>query len=176
MQSRVSSPHLIHRVTRSPLPRKTKGQIRKDLTNEYEALGRPGAGKTLAEVMQAVEDDMSKNLEFKIEKSGKILWLHCGKRKVQLPDKGWKLQIFKEPSGIPFLSTGKLSQRCVHEVQDTPAKAKVSVEVSEVPLPGGATTPSTAIPGTSVAPEADQGLCLQKTLGGNLGKPLNLGS
>ena len=40
-----------------------------------------------------------------------------------------------------------------------------SVEVAAVPLPG-APTPSTAAPS---ATEADQGLCFQKTLEGNVG-------
>ena len=161
-------PPRLHQVTHWPLPRKKKGDIKKDLVNEYEALGRPGAGKCLQQVMQDVEDEMSKNLAFKIEKSGKCIWLHCGKRKVQLKE-GWKLQIFKEPSGIPFLSTGKVSKGCVRffdDEKEEEARTKdASVEVAAVPLPG-APTPSTAAPS---ATEADQGLCFQKTLEGNVG-------
>ena len=56
-----------------PLPRKSKGEIRKDLLNEYDALGKPGSGKTLRAVVQDVEDEMSKNLEFSINKDGKTL-------------------------------------------------------------------------------------------------------
>ena len=54
-----------------PLPRKSKGEIRKDLLNEYDALGKPGSGKTLRAVVQDVEDEMSKNLEFQSTKTGK---------------------------------------------------------------------------------------------------------
>ena len=156
----------LRQVTHLPLPRKTKGEIKEDLLNEYEALGRPGAGKTLQRVMQDVEDDMSKNLEFKIEKSGKIMWLHCGKKKVQLKETGWKQQIFKEPSGIPFLSTGKVSKRCVRFFdEDDVGKgvvtkdSKDSLELSAVPLPG-ASTPSTAMPAHSGTVEGQ--VCVSK--------------
>lgn len=133
------------------LLRKEKGEIRKDLLNEYESLGRPGHGKTLHKVCSEVEDEFSKNLEFKVEKVGKIYWLHCGKKKVQLPDKPWKCEIFTEPTtNIPFISDGKTSTRCLHffheeepkratpgnPSQAEPEVPKKVLKPLPVPLPG----------------------------------------
>lgn len=102
-----------------PLPRKSKGEIRKDLLNEYDALGKPGSGKTLRAVVQDVEDEMSKNLEFSINKDGKTLYLLCGgKKRVKLEDPKLKPQIFRETNtGIPYMTNGKTQTRCVRFFQ-----------------------------------------------------------
>ena len=62
-----------------------------------------------------VEDEFSKNLDFSLEHVGKVIWIVCGKQRVALPENiKWKGEIFKEPStGIPFVSDGKVSKRCV---------------------------------------------------------------
>lgn len=142
------------------IPRKKKGEIRADLILEYTNLGRPGSNKSLQEVIADVEADMSKNLDFTLEKRGKNFILKCGKNEVALdPTKAWKQQIFKEPSGIPFVSDGKVSERCVNifqkheeaeaaaEVEGKPKDEKASssskVEVASVPLPGAASAPGT---------------------------------
>ena len=69
-----------------------------------------------------MEAEFSKNLEFKIFKEGKNTMLECGGKKVALPPTGskdWKTEIFKEPkSGIPFVSNGKNSKRCIEFFQE----------------------------------------------------------
>lgn len=119
--------------------------------NEYETLGRPGAGKTLVQVIQDVEDEMSKNLTFTLEKdkaSGKVVALICGKTKVQLPPGTWKNQIYKESSGVPFVSTGKVSTRCIalfreKSLKDEAEKKAAAVEPLNVPLPGNSSAGAT---------------------------------
>ena len=127
-----------------PLPRKSKGQIKQDLLNEYESVGKPCQGKSLEKIIDEVEDEFSRNLEFNIEKAGKLTQLSCGKKKVTLPEKSWKLQIFKEPeTGIPFISDGRTSKRCLDFFKDEhEAHAKSAEEQKQVlrplgvPLPG----------------------------------------
>lgn len=138
--------------------RKPKGEIRSDLLKEYENLGRPGAGMTVLDMIRKVEAEMSRHLEFQIEKgqSGQMI-LTCGKSKVTLPKNSWKNQIYKEQSGIPFISDGKKSVRCIDFFQDdtdeketpdkpTAKKPKTEFAPLNVPLPG--TPASSAQPGT----------------------------
>ena len=76
---------------------------------------------------------MSKNLDFTLEKRGKNFILKCGKNEVALdPTKAWKQQIFKEPSGIPFVSDGKVSERCVNIFQKH-EEAEAAAEVEGKP-------------------------------------------
>ncbi|CAK9047626.1 Uncharacterized protein SCF082_LOCUS26656 [Durusdinium trenchii] len=113
--------------------KKKKGEIRADLILEYTNLGRPGSNKSLQEVIADVEADMSKNLDFTLEKRGKNFILKCGKNEVALdPTKAWKQQIFKEPSGIPFVSDGKVSERCVNIFQKH-EEAEAAAEVEGKP-------------------------------------------
>ena len=93
--------------------------IRKDLMNEYDALGRPGNGKTVRAVIQDVEDEMSKNLEFSVKKEGNVMYLYCGgKKRVKLEDAKLKPQIFRERNtGIPFMTNGRVQTRCVRFFQ-----------------------------------------------------------
>ncbi|CAK8995798.1 unnamed protein product [Durusdinium trenchii] len=138
--------------------KKPKGEIRSDLLKEYENLGRPGAGMTVLDMIRKVEAEMSRHLEFQIEKgqSGQMI-LTCGKSKVTLPKNSWKNQIYKEQSGIPFISDGKKSVRCIDFFQDdtdeketpdkpTAKKPKTEFAPLNVPLPG--TPASSAQPGT----------------------------
>lgn len=109
--------------------RKTKGEIRKDLAAEYNALGRPGKGKSITELIAGVEVELSKNLEFRFEKApgiSKGYYLACGKDRVLLPAKNaWKTEIYKEPStGIPFISDGRVSVRCVEFFQQSDIKSE----------------------------------------------------
>ena len=68
------------------VPRKSKGEIKQDLVYEYENLSRPGKGKSLHDVIRDVEQEQSKNLQFRVEKKqGSIMWLHCGKESRELP-------------------------------------------------------------------------------------------
>ena len=140
--------------------RKTKGEIREDLLEEYESLGRPGAGKKLKEVVQDVEDEMSRNLDFKLDKVNKNLFLVCGDQRTKLPDidNGWKHQIFKEQvTGIPYISTGKTATRCIRFFQEdaeVPTEKKTAapnaskLEVTQGGLPGsGKAPPSSTVPG-----------------------------
>lgn len=139
-----------------------KKDIREDLLNEYETLGRPGSGKSIQEVIQSVEDEMSKNLTFTLEKAptGKVVALVCGKTRILLPKGDWKNQIYKDQQGIPFVSTGKQSFRCIHLFREHEESNKekegsvkknssgsVKMEPLGVPLPGNSVgaTPSECI-------------------------------
>lgn len=133
--------------------RKSKGEIREDLVNCYEALGKPGKGKPLKVLVQEVEEEFSKNLEFSVQKVGKTLWLHCRKDKVELPsDRAWKTKVFKEPkTEIPYVTDGQVSIRCLKFFQDVEGEdveirsegdKSSSVNPAMVPLPGAKTTPA----------------------------------
>ena len=133
------------------MPRKPKGEIRKDLLNEYDTLGKPGAGKTLQEVIQDVEDLMSKNLEFTVEKEGKSLYLVCGEKKVALTDKNWKQQVFKESAtGIPYLTTGKATMRCIRFFHDQPDTEDADLPSKQTKQPQPLTPVQPSLPGGSV--------------------------
>ena len=126
-----------------PWPRNSKGQIKQDLLNEYESHGKPCHGKSLEKIIDEVDDEFSRNLEFSIEKAGKVTHLFCGKKKITLPEKAWKLQIFKEPeTGIPFIPDGHVSKRCLHFFKDEDEEHPKTVEEKKVlqplgvPLPG----------------------------------------
>ena len=122
--------------------------MRKDLIDQYESLKRPGHNKTLQEIIHSVETELSKNLEFSIERAGKRAFLVCGKKKVSLPNKPWKDQIFKDPkTGVPFVSDGKSSVHCVVFFQSAEANAAdaaapaasskpAQIKPMPVPLPG----------------------------------------
>ena len=116
---------------------------------------RPGRDKTLREVIENTEDELSKNLTFTLEKDGKTLMLVHDKQKIALPaSKLWREKIYKEAAtGIPFVSDGKTSVRCVHFFrmeeeanQELNEKAK-NIEPAKVPLPGSKTS---MVPGVLV--------------------------
>jgi len=113
-------------------------------------LKRPGHNKTLPEIIHAVEIELSRNLEFSIERVGKQQFLVCGKKKVSLPNKPWKDEIYKDPkTGVPFVSDGKSSVHCVVFFQSAeanseaaaPASKPAKIKAMPVPLPGENTIP-----------------------------------
>lgn len=132
--------------------RKSTGDIRDDL---IQLLRVPGKGKPLKVVAQEVEEELSKNLEFSVQKVGKTCWLHCRKEKVALPsDKSWKLKVFKESkTEIPYVTAGKHSVRCVKFFQekegedlemcsDVGRDGSNSIRAAGAPLPGSGTPSS----------------------------------
>lgn len=126
------------------VPRKSKGEIKQDLMYEYENLGRPGKGKSVHDVIREVEQEQSKNLQFRVEKKqGSIMWLHCGKESRELPQEKppWKTEVFLEPTTqIPFLSNGKKSVRCICFFQESEgpivSNQETGPDILTVPLPG----------------------------------------
>ena len=141
------------------VPRKQKGSIKQDLMYEYETLGRPGKGKALHDVIREVEQEQSKNLQFRVEKKGGSMWLHCGKESMELPQEKppWKPEVFLEPTTqIPFLSNGKTSVRCICFFQESEGpivsnqETQAGPDILTVPLPGsGKKGPASTISMTS---------------------------
>ena len=118
----------------------SKGQTRTNLVSEYSRLGKPGASKSLHEVIKAVELEMSANVTFELEEvkteSGKIdLYLKTGKSSVRLPDQKWNKQVYLDPkTSIPFVSDGKTSVHCIQFFQQAPAQTP-EVEMKAPPPP-----------------------------------------
>ena len=124
----------------------SKGQTRTNLVSEYSRLGKPGANKSLLEVIKAVELEMSANVTFELEEikteSGKIdLYLKTGKSSVRLPDQKWNKQVYLDPkTSIPFVSDGKTSVHCIQFFQQAPAQTP-EVEMT-APAPPPPPTPT----------------------------------
>ena len=141
----------------------SKGQTRTNLIAEYSRLKKPGANKSLHEVIKEVELEMSANVTFELEEvktdKGKIeLYIKTGKSSVKLPsDRKWNKQVYLDPkTNIPFVSDGKTSVHCIQFFQDdaapTPEESKVPPPTAPtqvaVPLPNqGPGSPEVPLPG-----------------------------
>ena len=145
--------------------RVTKKQTRTDLLSEYARLNKPGAGKSLKEVIRDVEVELSSNITFEVEegkdKGGKVqLILKTGNQSVALPeDKKWKKQVFIEPkTNIPFVSDGSTSVHCIRFFQDEEkaddTEAPHPPAHVNVPLPGA---PTHAKPDQKEGPFSSEG-------------------
>ena len=135
---------------------------------EYARLRKPGANKSLHEVISEVELEMSANVTFEVEEvkgdHGKNdLYLKTGKSSVKLPgDQKWNKQVYLDPkTSIPFVSDGKTSVHCIkffqqstpqsHEEEHQPPAPPAPKQVG-VPLPGqgqASGSPDVPLPGQS---------------------------
>ncbi|CAE7576319.1 unnamed protein product [Symbiodinium sp. CCMP2456] len=118
---------------------KTKADIQEYLLREYASLGRPCAGKTVAEVLDQTEVLLSASLEFSVHETeegkqyitcdNQSSWLPAGKNKFQTT-------VFRDSQKIPYITNGTESFYCVKFFSaPDPSTALVPAGTNPIPLP-----------------------------------------
>ncbi|CAE7440762.1 unnamed protein product [Symbiodinium necroappetens] len=139
---------------------KTKADIQEYLLREYAALGRPCAGKTVAEVLEQTEVLLSASLEFSVHETedgkqyitcdNQSSWLPAGKSRFQTT-------VFRDSQKIPYITNGTESFYCV-KFFSAPASSTALVPegTNPIPLPSSASNAGSApVPGMAPAKSSD---------------------